>query len=174
MTRHHPAALAMTLLSLALLLACAHPSPTSTSAPGSKEAAANRLLKPPTVTLPDGAVIKLELAETPDEHQRGLMFRSHLDPDRGMLFLFDQEAFPSFWMKNTWIPLDMVFLDSKGTVTHVAASVPPCRAEPCPEYTPSKPSSAVLELNAGTAARHGVTPGVTLRFDGVSSLILSK
>jgi len=132
------------------------------------------LLQPPTVTLPDGTVILLEIAETPEEHQRGLMFRSHLDPDRGMLFLFDQLGFPNFWMKDTWIPLDMVFLDPKGTVTDLAASVPPCPSEPCPEYSPGKPSSAVLELNAGTAARHGIKPGVTLRFEGVPSLLLDQ
>ena len=174
MIHRQPSALATLFLSSLLLLACAHPSSTTATASAPKETSADRLLRPPTVTLPDGTIIKLELAETPEEHQRGLMFRSHLDPDRGMLFLFDQEAYPSFWMKNTWIPLDMVFLDSGGTVTYVAASVPPCRAEPCPEYTPSKPSSAVLELNAGTAAHHGVAPGVTLRFQGVPSLILSK
>jgi uncharacterized membrane protein (UPF0127 family) len=172
MTRPKPFALALLLLPALLHVACAAPSSTAPPSPAPVKAADGRLLHPPTATLPDGTVIKLELAETPEEHRQGLMFRSHLEADHGMLFLFDQEGFPSFWMKNTWIPLDMVFLDSKGTVTHVAASVPPCRSEPCPEYTPDKPSSAVLELNAGTAARHGVRPGVTLRFQGVPGLIL--
>jgi len=162
-------------LTLAILpLACSGSSPSAPPGPAPANREPSHLLRPPTVTLPDGTVIKLELAETPEEHEQGLMFRSHLDADRGMLFLFDQMGFPSFWMKNTWIPLDMVFLDAKGVVTHIAASVPPCPSEPCPQYTPSKPSSAVLELNAGAAAKHGIEPGVTLQFQGVGDLILHR
>jgi len=151
---------------------CSRPSSQTPASSVQQAGSSTALLQPPTVTLPDGAVIKLELAETPEEHQRGLMFRPHLDADRGMLFLFDQVAYPSFWMKDTLIPLDMVFLEPGGKVTDVAASVPPCQSEPCREYSPSKPSSAVLELNAGTAAAHGVRSGVTLHFEGVPALIL--
>ncbi len=174
MNLHKPTILALVLVLATLPLACSRSSSLAPPNSTSSSAETTALLQPPTVTLPDGTVITLELAETPEEHGRGLMFRSHLDPDRGMLFLFDQVGFPSFWMKDTWIPLDMVFLDPQGTVMDVAASVPPCRSEPCPEYTPSRPSSAVLELNAGTAAHHGIKPGVTLHFQGVSSLILDR
>lgn len=164
------AALVLTILSVG----CSRSSSRTQASHVRPTLPSTKLLQPPTVTLPDGTAIKLELAETPEEHQRGLMFRPHLDADRGMLFLFDQVSYPSFWMKDTLIPLDMVFLDPAGKVTDVVASVPPCHSEPCQQYSPSKPSSAVLELNAGTAADHGIEPGVTLHFNGVPSLILGR
>ncbi len=121
----------------------------------------------PGVVLPDGTSIALELAVTPEEHAQGLMFRPELPEQRGMLFLFAEPAYPRFWMKNTWTPLDIVFLDGHGTVLSVVRDAPPCREEPCPEYAPQHVTSAVLEVRAGTAARHGIEDGVTLRFDHV-------
>jgi uncharacterized membrane protein (UPF0127 family) len=71
-------------------------------------------------------------------------------------------------MKNTLIPLDIVFLDEKGAVVDISADATPCRADPCPHYTPSRPAIAVLELAAGTAARHGLEPGSLIRFSGIT------
>jgi uncharacterized membrane protein (UPF0127 family) len=104
---------------------------------------------------------------TADEIARGLMFRPSLADDRGMLFLFDQPRQPSFWMKNMLIPLDLVFLDGTGTVVDVIANVQPCAADPCPNYPPSSPAQAVLEINAGGAAAHGIEVGTILRFERV-------
>ncbi|NOZ79130.1 MAG: DUF192 domain-containing protein [Acidobacteria bacterium] len=118
----------------------------------------------PTATLPDGARITLELAITPEEHQKGLMFRPFLSHDRGMLFLFKTDGIPSFWMKNTLIPLDIIFLDDAGRVVSAAVDVPPCAAEPCPLYRPTGPSRAVLEVAAGTAKAHGLVPGAIITF----------
>ena len=121
----------------------------------------------PQATLADGFVIDLELALTPQEISTGLMFRPSLPDNRGMVFLFEAPRVPGFWMKNTLIPLDLVFLDESGTVVDVIADVPPCAADPCPNYPPSSPASAVLEINAGAAATHGVEVGTTLRFERV-------
>lgn len=121
----------------------------------------------PQAILPDGSAITLELALTPEEIQTGLMFRPALADDRGMLFLFDQERVPSFWMKNTLIPLDLVFLDSSGTVVDVIAGVQPCNSEPCPQYVPQGPARAVLEIAAGRAAATGIRKDAQLDFERV-------
>jgi uncharacterized membrane protein (UPF0127 family) len=147
---------------LALLLsACA---PASDSGGGQQPAlptprAAQAPQKPPRAVLDDGFVIRLELALTPDEISQGLMFRPSLDQDRGMLFLFEVDRVPSFWMKHTMIPLDLLFLDGKGAIVDLVENAQPCAAEPCPQYIPSRAVSAVLEVSAGTATRHGLAIG---------------
>jgi len=118
----------------------------------------------PKAVLPDGWKLTLELAVTQEETAQGLMFRPRLAPDRGMLFIFEQERIPSFWMKNTLIPLDIVFLDPAGRVVDISADARPCQGEPCPQYRPRTPALAVLEINSGAAASHGVVPGAVIRF----------
>ncbi len=127
----------------------------------------SRLEQPPMAVCPDGTRLILELAVTPEEHQKGLMFRPFLAKNHGMLFLFDADGIPSFWMKNTLIPLDMVFLNDAGRIVSVAADVPPCAADPCPQYRPTGPSRAVLEVAAGTAKAHHLTPGTKITFERV-------
>lgn len=121
----------------------------------------------PSCVLPDTTVVSLELALTDEQKAVGLMFRDVLPPNHGMLFVFDREDYLPFWMKNTLIPLDFIWLDASGTVVDVKASVPPCKLDPCPSYKPSRPARAVLELAAGQAAAHGVKPGVRLTFTAV-------
>jgi uncharacterized protein len=140
----------MLLITLALTLASTVPPP------------------PPECTLPDGFRVKLELALTPEEQAMGLMFREKLEDDWGMLFVFPEDDYRSFWMKNTLVPLDMVWLDQDGKVVDVKADVQPCKLDPCPLYTPKGPGRAVVELKSGTAGVHGVKDGATLRFGGVS------
>lgn len=118
-------------------------------------------------TLPDGFQMKLELALTNEERATGLMFRDHLEPDWGMLFVFDTEGYWPFWMKNTLIPLDMLWLDRDGVVVEIKSPVEPCRLDPCPSFTPTAPGRAVLEMGAGVAARHGVKVGSRLKLTGV-------
>jgi uncharacterized membrane protein (UPF0127 family) len=137
------------MLALILAAAIAGPAPT------------------PALVAPDGDRVLLEVAVSDQERALGLMFRDVLPPGRGMLFLFASEERWSFWMKNTFITLDMVWLDGRGVVVDVRASVPPCRFDPCLSYLPAKAARAVVEFNAGYAAAHGIKPGVTLRFDGV-------
>jgi len=133
-------------------------------------AAESTLAQPPVAVLPDGVRITLELAITPQEHEQGLMFRPRMAKTRGMLFLFKRPSLPSFWMKNTIIPLDIVFLDSAGVVVYVASDAQPCYADPCPEFRPTAPTRAVLEVNAGTARSHGIVPGAKITFGRVSGM----
>jgi len=121
----------------------------------------------PTVLLPDGQLIKLELAITSEEITQGLMFRPSLASDRGMLFLFKQERFPNFWMKNTLIPLDIIFLDPNAKVVDITHRAHPCAVEPCPQFVPRGPAMAVLELNSGAAEEHGIEIASTLVFSRV-------
>jgi uncharacterized membrane protein (UPF0127 family) len=116
----------------------------------------------PRAVLPDGVVIKLELAISQEEISQGLMFRPSLAADRGMLFLFEEERLPSFWMKNTLIALDIVFLDALGLVVDITRDAQPCKAEPCPQYLSKAPALAVLELAAGSA--HGLDVGARIEF----------
>jgi uncharacterized protein len=101
---------------------------------------------------PDGGSVTAELALTDAERARGLMNRETILPDQGMLFVFDGEAIHSFWMKNTLIPLDMLWLDKDRRIIHIERDVPPCRSDPCPSYGPQRPASYVLELKGGMAA----------------------
>jgi len=90
--------------------------------------------------------ITAELAETSRERSLGLMFRRELCETCGMVFVFDNETKHSFWMKNTFIPLDMVFINSKQEVVDVLHAEP-CTKEPCPFYNPKKNALYVLETN---------------------------
>ena len=112
----------------------------------------------------NGKSVTAELAVSDEERARGLMFREKILPDQGMLFVFDREDLHSFWMKNTLVPLDMLWLDSQRRVIHIAAHVPPCREEPCPSYGPESPARYVLELRAGGAAANGIKTGDQLQF----------
>lgn len=99
---------------------------------------------------------QVELARTPDERSRGLMFRRELAADRGMLFDFGRDAPVAMWMKNTYLPLDMLFIDANGRITRIAAdTVPHSEAV----IASGGPVRAVLEVPAGTAARLDITAG---------------
>ena len=98
----------------------------------------------------------VEVARTDAQRAKGLMFRRSMPQNAGMLFDFEVERNISMWMKNTYIPLDMVFIRADGTVVGVARDTTPFSEEPIPS---GAPASAVLEVNAGTAARIGLAPG---------------
>ena len=93
---------------------------------------------------------------TPQQRALGLMFREELAPDAGMLFLFDREAPRSFWMKNTYIPLDLIFLNDQGVIVSIASDAIPHDESSIPS---GRPASAVLEVPAGTAEDLGIAPG---------------
>lgn len=108
-----------------------------------------------------GKRFDVEVAVTPQEQARGLMFREELPADHGMLFIYERAAPRSFWMKNTLIPLDILFFDGRRRLInwHTAQ---PCRAEPCPAFAADEPARYVLELNAGMARSLGLAPGAEL------------
>ncbi len=143
--------------------ACSQPAPPTAARVDPTPVAAKVEL--PHAVLPDDFTVELELALTPQEVTDGLMFRPSLPEKRGMLFIFAVDRYPAFWMKNTLIPLDLIFLDSAGIVVDVVADVPPCAADPCPTYSPKSPARAVLEVGAGVAAAHGVATGVAITFE---------
>jgi len=109
-------------------------------------------------------VIQLEVAGTPEQQAIGLMSRTSLPDDRGMLFLFESPRRASFWMKNTLIPLDMIFL-LNGKVQAISSNVPPCKADPCPTYGPNALVDQVIELRAGRAAELGLKQGDRLKVE---------
>lgn len=102
----------------------------------------------------------IELAQTPAERSRGLMFREHLPARAGMLFVFERPQRVAFWMKNTLIPLDMIFVDKSGTVTRVHQGAIPGDETPIPG---GDQVYSVLEINAGLAERYGIVEGTVLR-----------
>jgi uncharacterized protein len=119
---------------------------------------------PQVVLRPEGRPevrVRVELARTSQEHATGLMFRESLDADAGMLFLYQKEGILVFWMKNTLIPLDMIFISADLTVAGVVEN-----AEPQTETQRQvgKPSQYVLEVNGGFAAAHGITAGTLVEF----------
>ncbi len=111
------------------------------------------------------ATFQAEIVETAHERAQGLMFRRELPPDRGMLFV--QPPGPAvFWMKNTYIPLDLLYFDTAGRLTQIVTEVPPCKTPDCPIY-PSDTANVryILEINAGAAARRGIRVGDRLRLE---------
>ena len=104
--------------------------------------------------------IQVEIARDAAARERGLMYRRFMPAGHGMLFEFDREAPQSFWMKNTYIPLDMVFLSKTGVVTSIAANAEPLSERAIPS---GPPCAAVLELNGGAAAAMGIKVGDKVR-----------
>lgn len=98
----------------------------------------------------------VEIADDPIERARGLMFREEMPADHGMLFEYTDEAPRSFWMKNTVLPLDIIFIGADGKVVSIAQNTTPFSTEPIPSEGPAR---FVLEVNAGVAERIGLEPG---------------
>ncbi len=118
------------------------------------------------IVSPDGgqrAEVQVEIADTPTKRETGLMYRDHLGEDAGMIFVFPSPNRLNFWMKNTKIPLDMIFADANGRIVGIVAN-----AEPYTE-TPrgvDGNSEYVLEVNGGFAARHHIQSGDRMVFGG--------
>jgi len=104
--------------------------------------------------------IAVEIAVTPDQRAQGLMFRQNLGGDEGMLFLYPTDRVATMWMKNTLIPLDMLFIAADGRVVRVAERTVPQSTE---TISSENPVRAVLELNGGTATRLGIAAGAVVR-----------
>jgi uncharacterized membrane protein (UPF0127 family) len=108
--------------------------------------------------------VTVELARTPEEQAQGLMWRRSLPADAGMLFVFEQSDRHAFWMRNTLIPLDLIFVGDDGRVVGIVERAEPLTTAP---RDPGVPARYVLEVNGGWAAARGVRPGDRIRFEGV-------
>ena len=117
------------------------------------------------------ATLTLEVARTATERERGLMDRTSVPLHTGMIFVFERDEFVDFWMKDTLVPLDMIFIGADGTVRRVFANVPVLHPQPSDDEIPMEgaPAKYVIELRAGEAAQDGITRGVKLDLHGVPS-----
>jgi uncharacterized protein len=132
-----------------------------------KEQATQGRLERLEIATPTGRhIFQIEVMRTPEEKARGLMFRQFMPEDRGMLFDFEREQPVSMWMRNTYIPLDMLFIRANGEVRHIHA-----RAQPLDETPISSGGEVrfVLEINGGVAAKLGLSPG-----DRVSHALIAR
>lgn len=111
--------------------------------------------------------ITVELAELRWEQSRGLMYRTHLPEDRGMLFKYPRRAEHTMWMQGTCIALDVLFVDEDGTIVGIREDVGPLEGSPIATGCPSR---FVIEVNAGFCRRHGVRPGQKVRLPGVENV----
>jgi len=140
----------------------AEPAPGATPAAAATKPTANA---PAVVVLTpaghDAVRVTVELARSEEEKRRGLMYRQNLAPEAGMLFLFPEDEIHTFWMKNTLIPLDMIFIRKDGTVAGVVENAEP---KTLTGRSVDKESRHVLEVNGGYARLHGITEGTRVGY----------
>jgi hypothetical protein len=124
------------------------------------------VLRTAKLTFPEakGEVVTVEIAENDPDRQRGLMYRKSMPQDRGMLFRFDVKDDHAFWMHNTCIPLDMLYLDDDGLIVGIEENTPTMSDD---TFAVGCTSRYVLELNAGWTRAHGVKPGQKIQLDGL-------
>ncbi len=132
---------------------------------GKSQLPTNRSLA--TITTPQGTIISAEIADTPAKRSQGLMFRTNMPHNHGMLFIFRKSNFWTFWMKNTKMSLDIIWIDASKKVVHIEPNVSICTRtdEGCPRYHTLKESLYVLELKAGMAQHHGISVGSPLTIE---------
>ena len=117
-----------------------------------------------TVLIPPNVKITAEIAATDESRERGLMFRKSLDENAGMLFVFPTLDYQNFWMKNTLIPLDMIWLNERKEIVYFVTA-DPCKKDPCGTYQPMQKALYVLEVTAGFVRRHKLMLGQQILFD---------
>lgn len=107
------------------------------------------------------AKIDVETAITPARRQQGLMYRTHMDEDNGMIFIFEREDMQAFWMKNTVIPLDIIFIDSKGVINTIHKNTTPYSEKSLPSKSRSQ---FVVEVNGGYCDKKGIKEGDLIEY----------
>ena len=122
-----------------------------------------------TIITQDGRKIGfgVEVADTPSKRAMGLQYRRELAADRGMIFLFPGESIQSFWMKNTPLPLDMIFISRDGKIVGIVEQTVPFSLD---SRSVNAPSQFVLEINGGLSKRHGIKAGDNVRFENVPNV----
>lgn len=148
------------ILAVALIAGC-----TQNTASGNESSANNSGNESLSKVCFGAKCFYVELAVTSEERSRGLMFREHLDPDKGMLFIYKDEGVHYFWMKNTLIPLDMIWINGNGEVISISKDVQPCETSQCPLISPEQKVQYILELNGGTSDKIGLAIGAKITFD---------
>lgn len=147
----------LAILATAAALGLAACQPTALTAPPVAIAESGLSLVPLTVSGPGGSHhFTVEVARTPAEQEKGLMFRRSLAPDRGMVFPFAQPEQATFWMENTLIPLDLIFIRADGSIANIAANARPLDKSLIPS---TGMVTAVLEISGGRAAQLGIQAG---------------
>jgi len=109
---------------------------------------------------------EVEIADTTEKQQAGLMNRENLERNQGMLFIFDIEDKHKFWMKNTLIPLDMIWIDKNNKIIFIQKNAQPCKTEQCESFGPDENAKYVLEINGGLAEEMGIEIGEEIRILG--------
>ncbi len=143
-----------------LLWGCVTEKPVSSQSPTNPNQGKNL---PITATINiNQEIIELEVAKTPEQQATGLMFRTNLPKNRGMIFPFSPPRITRFWMKNTLIPLDIIFL-RQGVIQSISAQTPPCKQDPCPSYGPFTDIDQVIELTSGRATQLNLKKGDHLK-----------
>jgi uncharacterized membrane protein (UPF0127 family) len=155
-----------------LALACAKPQTASPSPTTAQPPQPTTTTSAPSITFPDNYVVRVEVAADDETRAQGLMYRDRLPEAAGMIFIFPQAGEYPFWMKNCLISLDLIWLDAAHKIVHIAHDVPPCKADPCPNYPPNATASYVLEVAGGVAAKHHLAAGQTLRFSGLDHVVV--
>ena len=112
----------------------------------------------------DKNCFNIKIASTPDELSKGLMFRESLNKNSGMLFIFPEENFHSFWMKNTLISLDIIWINSDKKIVFIQRNAQPCQEENCEIFTPDEKALYVLEINSGIAENIELKVGDVMEF----------
>jgi hypothetical protein len=115
----------------------------------------------------EGVLLAVDLAETPATQEKGLSGRSSMPSDHGMLFIFSDEDYWGFWMRDMRFPLDIIWFNSNRQAVFIESNLPPCSAQNCPIYTPTARARYVLEVNAGFVATQKITIGSTFTFLGL-------
>ncbi|HEX7229694.1 MAG TPA: DUF192 domain-containing protein [Candidatus Binatia bacterium] len=108
----------------------------------------------------------VEIADSPAKRELGLQYRRDLASDHGMIFLFPSQSEQTFWMKNTPIPLDMIFINRELQIVGIVEQAVPFSLDP---RSVGKPSQYVLEINGGLAKRNGIQPGDSVTFEGIAT-----
>jgi len=118
------------------------------------------------ITLPGGRVIKVETMADQVDMVRGMMFRTSIAPDHGMLFVHQEPGHYTYWMYQTLIPLDMIWMDAQRNVVEIVENAQPCQtqASKCPKYGGNETASYVLELGGGMVKKYGLKNGDTIQW----------
>ncbi len=113
----------------------------------------------------DKNCFEVEIASSEEELTKGLMHKLNLDEDSGMLFVFEEEGFYQFWMKDMFIPLDMIWISKDDEIIHIEKNVQPCSQETCEIFIPNEKALYVLEINSGISEKIGLEIGQTADVD---------